>query len=99
VLVRTAEPQQGPTARFLRGLYNGLGAAATLVGSEQSGQSNSALPMFRRNGISSVDDLELPVGRLALAALLAGAQPGHYGLAPQDTAVLPPITPVVPQGG
>jgi len=100
VLVRTAEPQQGPTARFLRGLYAGLGAAATLVGGEQSGQANSALSMFRRNGISSVDDLELPVGRLALAALLAGAQPGHYGLAPQDTAVLPPITSVTsPPGG
>jgi hypothetical protein len=99
VLVRTAEPQQGPTARFLRGLYNGLGAAAILVGGEQSGQANSALKMYRRNGISSVDDLELPVGRLALAAELAGAAPGHYGLEPGDTAVLPPIEPVAPPGG
>jgi hypothetical protein len=99
VLVRTSEPQQGATARFLRGLYNGLGAAAILVGGEQSGQGNSAIAMYRRNGISSVDDLELPVGRLALAALLAGAPPGHYGLLPGDTAVLPPIEPVTPAGG
>jgi hypothetical protein len=99
VIVRTAEPQQGTTARLLRGFYNGLGAAAVLVGAEQSGQSNSALAMYRRNGISSVDDLELPVGRLALAALLAGAPPGHYGLQTGDTAVLPPIEPVVQPGG
>ena len=99
VLVRTAEPQQGQTARFLRGLYNGLGAAAILVGGEQSGQANSAIAMYRRDGISSVDDLELPVGRLALAALLAGAAPGHYGLLPGDTAVLPPVEPVPPPGG
>ena len=99
VIVRTAEPQQGTTARFLRGFYNGLGAAAVLVGAEQSGQSNSALSMYRRNGIASVDDLELPVGRLALAALLAGAPPGHYGLQTGDTAVLPPIEPVVQPGG
>jgi Tfp pilus assembly protein PilE len=99
VLVRTVASQQGPTARFLRGFYNGLGASAKLVGAEQSGQTNSALAMFRRNGISSVDDLELPVGRLALAALLAGAQSGHYGLAPEDSAVLPAIPPVVAPGG
>ena len=99
VIVRTAEPQQGTTARLLRGFYNGLGAAAVLVGAEQSGQSNSGLSMYRRNGISSVDDLELPVGRLALAALLAGAPPGHYGLQTGDTAVLPPIEPVVQPGG
>jgi hypothetical protein len=99
VLVRTAEPQQGSTARFLRGLYNGLGAAAILVGGEQSGQQNSAIAMYRRNGISSVDDLELPVGRLALVALLAGSSPGHYGLLPGDTAVLPPIEPVTLPGG
>src|SRR5204862_51440 len=50
VIVRTAEPQQGKTARFLRGLYNGLGAAAVLVGAEQSGQVNSAPAMYRRSG-------------------------------------------------
>jgi hypothetical protein len=99
VLVRTAEAQQGPAARLLRGLYNGLGAAAVLVGAEQSGQANSALSLYRRNGISSVDDLELPVGRLALAALLAGAPPGHYGLEAGDTAVLPPIEAVAPAAG
>ena len=38
------------------------------------------MPVFRQLGLSTVDDLQTPAGRLALAALLAGAQPGHYGL-------------------
>ena len=54
----------------------------------------SALPLYRKRDISSVDDVELPVGRLALAALLSGATPGQYGLAAGDTAVLPAIEPV-----
>jgi Copper transport outer membrane protein, MctB len=99
VLVRTAPPQQGASARFLSGLYAGLGQIALLVGVEQSGQIPTALPVYRRKDISSVDDLELPVGRLALAALLAGATPGHYGLQAGDTAVLPSIEPIVPAGG
>jgi hypothetical protein len=99
VLVRTADPQQGATARFLTGLYAGLGEEVPVVGVEQSGQQPSALPVFRRKRISSVDDLELPVGRLALASLLAGAPPGHYGLQPGDTGVLPPVAPVVTTGG
>ncbi len=99
VLVRTARPQQGASARFLHGLYAGLGAGgAQLVGVEASSQEPSALPVFRRDGISSVDDIELPVGRLALVALLAGAPAGHYGLQPGDAGVLPPIEPVLPGG-
>ena len=99
VVVRTAPPQQGATARFLAGFYSGLDQVAVLVGAEQSGQVPSALPAYRRNDISSVDDLELPVGRLALAALLAGGTPGHYGLQSGDASVLPPIEPVAATGG
>jgi hypothetical protein len=100
VVVRTAAAQQGATARFLAGFYGGLGSAgAILAGVEATGSKPSALPTFRRLEISSVDDLETPAGRLALAALLAGAAAGHYGLAAGDTAVLPPIEPVVVTGG
>jgi hypothetical protein len=99
VLVRTAQPQQGGSAVFMRGFYAGLASgAAPLVGVEQSSQLPSAVPVYRRDDISSVDDVELPVGRLALVALLAGAQPGNYGLAAGDTAVLPTIEPL-PAGG
>jgi hypothetical protein len=100
VLVRTAKPQAGDTARFLAGFYSGLAQVAPVVGVEQSGEVPSAMPLYRKREISSVDDVELPVGRLALAALLAGAAPGHYGLDAGDTAILPPIEPVpAPTGG
>lgn len=93
VLVRSAQPQGGPTARFLTGLYTGLGAsAAPLVGVETSGTTPSATGVYRKLGISSVDDLETAAGRLALVALLAGAQPGHYGLdETADSAIIPPL--------
>jgi hypothetical protein len=99
VLVRTAPPQTGPTARFLRGLYAGLAAAGDpLVGVEDSKALPSAMPTYRKDGISSVDDIETAVGRLALVALLAGATPGHYGLSTRDGALLPPIE-ALPAGG
>jgi hypothetical protein len=93
VLVRTAPPQHGPTVGFLHGFYSGLGSAgAPLVGVETSAPKVSAMPIFRQLGISSVDDLQTPAGGLALAALLAGAPPGHYGLDQEnDSSVLPPL--------
>ena len=94
VLVRTATPQHGPTVGFLRGFYAGLGSAgAPLVGVETSDAKVSAMPIFRQLGISSVDDLQTAAGRLALAALLAGAPSGHYGLDQSvDAGVLPPLS-------
>ena len=93
VLVRTAPAQHGPTVGFLHGFYSGLGSAgAPLVGVETSGTTDSAMPVFRQLGISTVDDLQTPAGRLALAALLAGAPPGHYGLdQTNDSGVVPPL--------
>jgi hypothetical protein len=101
VVVRSARPQQGDTARFLAGLYNGLGSERVpAVGVETSTALPTAVDAFSRAKLSSVDDLETPSGRLALAALLAGATPGHYGL--KDTAkdgLLPPIAPVQAKTG
>jgi hypothetical protein len=93
VLVRTAQPQHGPTVGFLHGFYAGLGSAgAPLVGVQTSDAKVSSTALFHQFGISSVDDLQTPAGRLALAALLAGAQPGHYGLdQANDASVLPPL--------
>ncbi len=93
VVVRTATPQHGPTVGFLHGFYSGLASAgAPAVGVETSDTKVSAMPVFRQLGISTVDDLQTPAGRLALAALLAGAQPGHYGLDQSaDASVLPPL--------
>ena len=50
---------------------------------------------YRHFGLSSVDDLDLPIGRVALAVLLSpDGITGHYGLQDVDDAVLPQIPPV-----
>ena len=63
-------------------------------------EQNSAIDLYRRQGISSIDDVEALAGRVALALLLAGGEPGHYGV--KDSAsdgVAPPVDSVpVPSG-
>jgi hypothetical protein len=91
VVARNAGPQQGDTARFLAGVYEGLASTGTpAVGVERSTDDPSAIDAFERADLSSVDDIDLPAGRLALALLLAGAEPGHYGVNDADD-VLPPF--------
>jgi hypothetical protein len=96
VVVRTAEPQAGATARFLRGLYDGLEGSVPAVGVESTRTTPSAIDAYRRSRLSSVDNLDTPVGRVALALLLAGAREGHYGVKNSADAVLPPVEPVPP---
>jgi hypothetical protein len=97
VVVRTAPPQQGETARFLAGLYTGLASQKIpAVGVETSDASPSTIETFSQANLSTVDDLDTTPGRLALAALLAGARPGHYGLKKSaKDGLLPPVAPVV----
>jgi len=91
VVVRTADPQQGETARFLHGLYAGLAASdVPAVGVEKAGATPSAVATFRDRGLSTVDDLDLATGRAALALLLAGATGGAYGVGAGE-AILPPV--------
>jgi len=93
VVVRTVNPQQGDTARFLRGLYTGLASTeAPAVGVEESGRTPSAAPVYRDRGLSSVDDVDLGTGRVALALLLAGARQGRYGTADGVDAILPTLS-------
>ena len=93
VVVRTAAPQRGGTTKFLLGLYEGLGSTSVpAVGAEQTDAPTSATPVFRQAGLSTVDDVDTPVGRLALLLLLAGQPPGQYGV--KDSAsdgALPPL--------
>lgn len=100
VVVRTVKPQQGVTARFLAGLLGGLAAGGTtVVGVEDTATQSSAVPAFTKRGLSTVDDVDQAVGRLALALLLNGAARGHYGVKDSATAVLPPVEPSTPTGG
>jgi Copper transport outer membrane protein, MctB len=83
------------TESLFEGLVRGLeGSGLPVVGIETTGaETDTAL--YRQQGVSSVDDVDTLAGRVALALLLAGAQPGHYGV--KDSAsdgVAPPIEPV-----
>jgi hypothetical protein len=101
VLVRTVAPQRAGTSHFLLGLYTGLAAAgAPAVGVEQTDAADSATAVYRRAGLSTVDDVDTPVGRLALVLLLAGQPSGQYGV--KDSAAdgaLPPLPTPSPAGG
>jgi hypothetical protein len=96
VVVRAVPPQREQTARFLRGLYQGLEGGAPAVGVETSGIDRSAVDVWRGAGLSVVDDVDTPVGRIALAVLLSGAADGHYGIKPGADAPVPPIDLVPP---
>jgi hypothetical protein len=93
VVARSVKPQQGLTARFLDGLYSGLaGAGEPAVGVEPSGQSPSPIPAFERAALSTVDSIDTEPGKLALALLLAGGAPGHYGVrTTASDGLLPPF--------
>jgi hypothetical protein len=100
VVMRSVKAQRDGTARFLQGFYTGLaGAGVPAVGVEASSSVPSAITAFGRAGLSTVDSVDRPAGRLALALLLSGAQPGHYGLRKTATGVLPPIPALALTGG
>ncbi len=96
VVSHTGIATDAPTRRFLDGLYAGLAAGAVpVVGIERTDQRLSRIPVYKSNGISSVDSVDTSVGRVALAVLLAGGEEGHYGLkSTADDGTLPTIEPL-----
>jgi hypothetical protein len=100
VVVRSAEPQRGLTKTFLAGVYGGLARSGVpAVGTEAAGTSPSAIPAFSLAGLSTVDSVDTSAGRLGLVLLLAGAEPGSYGVGETaEDGVLPSIPPGRPSG-
>ena len=97
VVARTAEPQQGETAALLAGFYNGLAEGSVpAVGVETTKSEPSAIPVYERLGLSSVDAIDTDVGRLAAALVLTGAPSGSYGVkGSAEDGILPtPVEPV-----
>ena len=107
IVVRSWTPNEGAveaeqerrndaTQTLVDGLLQGLrDGGVPAVGVERSTSEASAIGLYRERGLSSVDDVDTPAGRVALALLLAGAEPGHYGV--KDSAsdgVVPPIEPL-----
>ena len=94
VVVQTAAAMDGPTQNFVTGLFDGLSAGALpVVGAERTTTLPSLVPVWRSAGISTVDDVDTPSGKLALALLLAGAPGGSFGVKPNAEAPLPRIEP------
>lgn len=88
------------SASLIEGLVRGLGAAGLpTVGVTASDDPATAVDLYREEGMSSVNDVDVAAGRLALALLLAGAEPGHYGAGDEATdGVVPPIEPLTFEG-
>ena len=86
---------EGAEARDARGSCRAsipvcAGSGVPAVGVEVSGAANSAIPVFERSSLSTVDAIENTPGRLALALLLAGGPAGNYGVeSTADDGVLP----------
>ena len=99
VIVRTAQPQADGTADFLRGLFSELADRPRVVGVEASDAKPSAVPVFRRYSMSTIDDIDKPVGRVALALLLSDAPGGANGTKKTATdGVLPEVVPISTPG-
>jgi hypothetical protein len=90
IVARTVPPQRDGTSRFLFGLYEGLSSQGLpAVGVESTDASSSAIAVYRSAGLSSIDDIDKPAGRLGLVLLLDGAPSGQYGLRPSADDALP----------
>jgi hypothetical protein len=101
VIVRSVTPQTGATALFLKGLYAGLAdVGVPAVGVERTSEAVSAIKAFQRAGFATVDDIETPIGKLALVALLADPLlTGSYGTKKTAQDPLPPIAPLPATAG
>ena len=88
------------TVSFTDGLVSGLDASAVpVVGVATADDPEDLVDFYRDRGLSSVDNIDSLKGRLALALLLAGAEPGHYGI--REGAIdgsVPPVEPVTTEG-
>ena len=99
IVVRHADPQTGETAPFVKGLYEGVAdAGVPAVGVTRSKNDFTAKSVFQQAQLSTVDDVDLEAGKLALAIVLSQpASRADYGVDAPD--LLPPVTPVLATSG
>lgn len=88
-----AARETAATRSLAEGLVRGLGSAdIPVVGVATTLQPAALTEAYRSEGISSVDNVDTPAGRVALAFVLAGGEPGHYGIKDSATdGVAPPV--------
>jgi hypothetical protein len=89
------QSETNATDTLFEGLVRGLESTGLPVVGVEPSSADSDVALFRQQGVSSVDDVDTVAGRLALALLLAGGEPGHYGVKDSATdGVVPQIEPV-----
>jgi hypothetical protein len=94
VVVQSAVPDDRPTQQFVGGFLDGLTAGAQpVVAAERTNAAPSLVPAWRATGLSTVDDVDTPSGKLALALLLGGAPGGSFGVKATAETPLPTIEP------
>jgi len=81
---------------LIGGLMQGLSSSRLpIVGVEALGADPSTVPFFHDAGASTVDNIDELAGHVSLAVLLAGGEPGNYGVGDgAPDGVSPPITQV-----
>ena len=89
VFYRSNDKRDDTSDRFEAALVDGMRSAGVpVVGVERSEEDPSQIPFYVHASLSSVDDVDQPAGRIALALALAGAD-GNYGFKSSADAPLP----------
>jgi copper transport outer membrane protein MctB len=90
VYYRTADDRDNQSTAFEAALIEGLRASGVpVVGVEQTSTDPSQISNYRNAGLSTVDDVDIPPGRIALVLTLTGRK-GDYGFKATAQAPLPP---------
>jgi hypothetical protein len=83
--------EQTATGRLETGLIDGITSTrTTAVGAEATDTESSSISFFQSRDISSVDDLDLVAGRVALVFSLLGAE-GSFGVKDSADRLLPDL--------
>lgn len=96
IVVRDQPQDMGPLQRaaantFESGLLGGIRATrAPVVGVETSTEEPSSISFFQASDLSSVDDIEMTAGQLALVFSLLGAE-GSFGVKSSADRLLPDL--------
>ena len=90
IYYRSADARDNQAKTFEAALIEGMRAAAVpVVGVERTSTDPSQIPEYVNTGISTVDDIDIPPGRIALVLTLAG-RTGDYGFKKTAQAPIPP---------
>jgi Copper transport outer membrane protein, MctB len=84
------EDEAAITERLESGLLEGMAEAGASVVGVQGTESDSSVGFFESRGISTVDNVDMPAGRVSLVFVLRGAQ-GNYGVGDDADALMPDL--------